>query len=259
MFATDPIKTAVEYWSEDKDFHYNETMTEEELFEKCKKSYWLPYQFSLYVTSWARYELHLCIRNVSQHQDELQPGGHFADFVYCDTDSVKYIGSGADWTEYNNAKIAASTASGAYAVDAKGKTHYMGVMEREPRYSKFRCCGSKKYAGIIDGKLQLTVAGVNKKLGAEELAARGGIDRLKDGFVFAKAGGLAAKFNDIPEITEFEHNGVKIPITSNEYLYNSPYTMGTMQIYKEIIELSSIDVDRICRLMYNESTAANAE
>ena len=60
----------------------------------------------------------------------------FSDYVYSDTDSVKYIGN-VDFSEYNAEKIRNSTASGAYAVDAKGKTHYMGVYEVEYLFEFF--------------------------------------------------------------------------------------------------------------------------
>lgn len=44
MTAQQPIKEIIEYWKEDRDFHYAVT-DEKELFERCKNSYWLPYEW----------------------------------------------------------------------------------------------------------------------------------------------------------------------------------------------------------------------
>lgn len=249
MTATDPIKEAIEYWDSDKDFHYDTHTPEEELFAQAKKSYWLPYQWSLWVTSWARFRLHEGI--------ELVTNGLQSDFVYCDTDSVKYIGE-ADWSKYNAARIEDSIETGSFADDSNGKRHYMGVYEEEETYTRFRSTGSKKYAVEINGKLMVTIAGVNKIKGAEELSAYG-IEALKDGFVFYEGGGLAAKYNDAPAVTEYSIDGHKLHIISNCYLFRSPYTLGTLEIYRRIIEMSKIEVDKLVSLYYNKLAPAKGD
>lgn len=184
--------------------------------------------------------------------------GEFSDFVYCDTDSVKYLGS-ADWTEYNARRIEDSKNNGAFATDRKGITHYMGVYEEEHTMDRFRTCGSKKYAYEIDGVLHVTIAGVDKKTGGRELAENGGIDALKDGFVFREAGGLCAKYNDYPEHTSINIDGHILPIISNCYLCSSEYTLGTIELYKRILYMAKADLDRIERIMYNEYTLGKRE
>lgn len=245
LFATAPIREEIVYNKEDRDFHYKETDDIEELFETAKRGYWLPYQFGIYTCALARLELFKGIKNVSQKK-----GKHFTDFVYCDTDSVKYIGS-VDWSKYNAEKIRLSKESGAYATDAKGKTHYMGVFESEGTYERFKSCGAKKYAYEHNGKLSVTIAGVEKKRGAAELKAAGGLEALEDGFVFREAGGLCAKYNDIPEVSEITIDGYRVPITANLYLCNSEYTLGDMEIYKRILGLSKIVFDKIAKEIYN--------
>ena len=158
-----------------------------------------------------------------------------------------------DFSEYNAEKIKLSTESGAFAVDAKGKTHYMGVLEYEETYPTFKSAGPKKYAYLDDaGKMHVTIAGVEKKRGAEELARRGGLEALQDGFVFRDAGGLAARYNDFPEVTEIVKDGEKIEITANIYLYQSEYTVGTLEEYKRIIRMSKILFDKIIKEVYND-------
>lgn len=248
MTATSPIKEMIEYLKEDRDFHY-EDKPEEELFEECKKRYWLPYEWGIYCTAWARFRLYEGIALVTKNQHYLD--SRFSDFVYCDTDSVKYLGT-ADWTAYNRIRTEDSRRNGAYATDPKGKTHYMGVYEEEHKMDKFRTCGSKKYAFLINGKLSVTIAGVDKKLGGKELAKHGGIDVLQDGFIFREAGGLCAKYNDFPERGEIVVDGHKLSIISNCYLCASEYTLGTIELYKRILFMAKVDLDRIERIMYNE-------
>lgn len=250
LFATAPIKEAIEYLAEDRDFHYDMHTSEAELYEKCKKSYWLPYQFGVWTTALARMELYRGVCIASAKQGDLYD---FSDYVYSDTDSVKYIGN-VDFSEYNAEKIRNSTASGAYAVDAKGKTHYMGVYEVEADHTleEFKSCGSKKYAYRVDGKLHVTIAGVDKKKGAAELEKRGGLEVLQDDFTFYEAGGLSARYNDFPEVGGINVNGYYVPITSNLYLYQSEYTVGTIQAYKDIITMSKLELDRIEKILYND-------
>lgn len=213
-------------------------------------------EIGIYTTALARFRLWEGIRLVTAGQNKL--GSGFSDFVYCDTDSVKYIGT-ADWTAYNAERIRDSERNGAYATDRKGITHYMGVYEPEHTMDKFRTSGSKKYAFEIDGKLTATIAGVDKKLGGKELAEHGGIDALKDGFVFKEAGGLCAKYNDFPEVTDYDIDGHTLHIISNCYLCSSEYTLGTLEIYKRILHMAKVDLDRIERILYNEYTSGQEE
>ena len=256
LMATNPIRQGIEYMCEDRDFHFDEHTTVEELFEKAQKSYWLPYQFGIWTTANARFELYRCARLASHGQER-----GFHDFVYCDTDSVKYIGE-VDFSEYNAEKIRLSTESGAFAVDAKGKTHYMGALENDGFYLDFKSVGPKKYAYIEETKtgareLHVTIAGVEKKKGAIELEKRGSLEALRDGFVFREAGGLAARYNDFPEVTEIVKDGEKIEITANIYLYQSEYTVGTLEEYKRIIRMSHILFDKIIKEVYNEINGEN--
>lgn len=246
------IREEVIYDKHDRDFHYKES-DEAELFASSKSRYWLPYQWGVWCTAYSRLMLYRGLKLVSDNQNE-EDDDKFSDAVYWDTDSVKYLGH-ADWMPFNKERIRKSKESGAFATDTKGITHYMGVFEEETPaegYEKFRSCGAKKYAYELNGKLSVTIAGVNKKKGGKELAAKGGIDALADGFEFSDAGGLAAVYNDFPETTDYFIDGHWLKITSNVFLYQSTYTVGDMEIYKRLLHISKIDLDRIERILYNE-------
>ena len=192
-----------------------------EILEKYNRRAFLCYQWGVWTTAWARYELEEGLKLA--HADG-------AAFVYADTDSVKYIGN-IDWRSYNDRKKRLSTKNGAYADDIHGTRHYMGVYEYEGSYKQFRTLGAKKYAYVDEkDQLHITIAGVGKSKGAAELAEKGGIDAFREGFMFdAKHGaaGIEATYNDHPAITEYETpDGIRIPITSNIYMSSSTYIVG---------------------------------
>lgn len=235
MTVQDPVKQTVlfhdEYIGSVNDlFLPDVTQTPRELLEASNKKAWMSYAWGIWTTSWARLQLEEAIRMAHK----AIPGG---GFVYCDTDSVYYVGK-VDWRAYNSRKIRDAVAVDAWANDKKGKPHYMGVFEMDdPRgYPEFKTWGAKKYAyRDADGKLHLTLAGVNKKLGAEELEQAGGLDAFEDGFTFRKAGGTQSVYNDFPEITEVVREGHVLPITRNIVIEDSTYTLGETYEYMRLL------------------------
>ena len=143
-------------------------------------------------------------------------------------------------TEFNRIREKRALTNGGFAYDPKGVIHYLGVMESDGEYQQFATLGAKKYAYIEDGKLGITIAGVNKKKGAEELKAAGGLKRFKEGFVFRKGGGTESKYNDFPEIPEIVREGRHLQITSNVYICESEYTLGITGDYRRILENAKI-------------------
>ena len=200
-----------------------------ETYDSVIKKSWLAYAWGVWVTAWARYRLQEGINLVEQ-----SPG---AWFVYADTDSVKYMGD-VDWTEYNNARIADSKRSGAYATDRNGKVHYMGVYEFDGEYERFRTWGAKKYAYEKKGKLEVTISGVVKDLGGKEL---GSLERFEPGFVFREAGGAEIRYNDHPETEPMMIEGHELVITRNALIRESTYEVGITNDYMRIIKYASQD------------------
>lgn len=219
MTAQDPVKDSVKLINN----HYEVTDEPlEKLLKASNKKAFLPYQVGVWVTAWARYRL----------QEVIDIAGY--NFIYCDTDSVKYIGD-IDISAYNDERIRDSIKNKAYATDRKGITHYMGVFEPETGpdgYDRFKTLGAKKYVYEENGQLHITIAGVNKTEGAEEL---GSIDNFKDGFTFTIAGGTESVFNDdIDQVTEID--GHQIHITDNIVIKPSTYTLGLTAEYLRILE-----------------------
>lgn len=226
MMAQDPVKQEIDFLAMEGFIIREDDIGQ--LLESSNKRAFLAYQWGVWTTAHARWRL----------EEGIQIAGDY--YVYSDTDSVKYIDSPEvteRWEEYNKARIADSEQSGAYAIDPKGNTHYMGVYEDEGLYQQFITMGAKKYAYVKKGKLTVTIAGVNKSKGGEEMAD---IRNFVEGFIFVKAGGTEAVYNDYPEIHSYEVDGHTIPITANVVLRDSTYTLGITEDYKRLLLESRI-------------------
>lgn len=232
MMAQDPVKQDIIYHEGTGEFTEDDAPPESLLAEFSKHAF-LAYQWGVWITAWARLRL----------QEGIDLCGH--ECVYVDTDSCKYLGV-VDWTAYNRKRIRASAQSGAYATDPHGKRHYMGVFEDEDPYSKFKTLGAKKYVfEHADGKLQVTIAGVNKKKGGEELSRRGGIEAFREGFTFIDAGGTESVYNDSTPYAERVLNGHKIEMSPNICIRPSTYTVSLTDEYRNLLESCKISVDKL--------------
>lgn len=229
MMAQDPVKQDVLF--DNCEWNTGNKPIEELLIKNNSKAF-LCYQWGVWVTAWARYRL----------QEGIKLAGD--NFVYCDTDSVKYIGE-IDWSAYNAERIKASKKSGAFATDPGGTIHYMGVYEDDGFYSEFKTLGAKKYAYTYepDGKTYVTIAGVTKRKGGVELDKYGGLKAFSPGFIFTEAGGTESVYNDHPEIGVIERDGHKILITPNVVIKDSTYTLGITAEYESLLKSSRLPLD----------------
>ena len=187
--------------------------SDEEQLEKyySSRKNFMPYQYSLYITAWARDALHTLIESIG-----------YDNFVYCDTDSVFY----RNRTEcrqaiedYNTQIIRRSLAAGAYIDD----DNILGVAEDEPHIKRFKALHAKCYAyETDDDQLHVTIAGIPKKTtkwidgepvtitSADEL---GDLDNLADGFVFRHNGGSRILYvEEEPQLLEI--NGHETELAS---------------------------------------------
>lgn len=224
MSVQSPVKQSIDF---ENDFILRQD-PEEELLDNANKRAFMSYAWGVWTTAHARAELEEAIKMCGDR------------FVYCDTDSVKYLGD-IDFTSFNDKKRRRSEENGAAATDPKGTRNYLGVMEHDADYSEFVTMGAKKYAyRYHDGKLGITIAGVNKSKGADELEAAGGLKVFKEGFVFKKAGGTESIYNDDPDIKYIIREGRKINITSNLYIKESEYTLGVTADYARILRHAEV-------------------
>ena len=224
-FVMNPLRVRILY--KDGLFEPDDSKTDVEILEKAGKNPYKLYQWGVWCTAWARYQL--------QQGIDLVGPDHV---VYCDTDSVKFVGK-ADFTSFNGNMQMLSLHRGCYADDAKGKRHYMGLFEHDEHYTDFITWGAKKYAYSTDTDgPHITVAGVPKKSGAVELLYNGGLPAFKPGFIWKDTGKLEAVYNDT-NIGFKMIEGRRVNITKNIVLRPTTYQMSLTDDYQTILEDSS--------------------
>lgn len=227
MTVTNILNTEIVY----HDGEYTEKkMTEEEMQEALDKYYknhrsFLNYSWGVFVTAYARREL----------EDGLNIAG--LDTIYCDTDSVKYIGDhDREFEEYNIRLNKECEEKGIknYA-EVNGKRYYMGIFDKEHGYDEFITLGAKKYAFLQNGRLGITVSGLSKKKGAEELEKKGGLKRFQRNEVFYNSGRTIAQYNSAV-IHDITVNGCTFSTASNLAIVDTTYTLGISDTMLDIIE-----------------------
>lgn len=182
----------------------------------------MPYQYSLFTTSWARDALMTMIEAVG-----------YDNFLYCDTDSVFYIETPENRERmaiYEKECIDKAIKGGAFVGN-----NYLGAPTDEPELRAFRGLHSKCYAmeelNEKSGKYELNVviAGIPKravkwidgkpvtKTNSEELAS---IDNLKDGFEFVHCGGTRCVYNDERAPVIMDINGHETELATSAVIEN---------------------------------------
>lgn len=208
-----------------------EEQNEKVMLERANKKAFTVYAWGCWCTAWARYWLQRAIDLCGDN------------FVYCDTDSVKYLGD-VDLTELNEEIRAASEKHGAYADDRAGVRHYLGVFEDENYEPGTRFCtmGAKKYAYEDSTGLHITIAGVSKS-GAAEMKS---IENFREGFIFRESAGAEATYNDDPH-GSIKVDGHEIELTPNIYLEQSMYKLGQTADYKWLFHVTQEQFDKFLK------------
>ena len=174
--------------------------------DKYYRSYnsFMPYQYAVYTTSWARHELFTMIEAAG-----------YDNFLYCDTDSIFYIST--EENEKRLAKYRDYTINLAKNCGAYVGNKYLGEPTNENPIRSFRALHSKCYAmeelneKTGQYELKVVIAGIPKKstkwidgepvikTNAEELKD---IDNLKDGFKFIHNGGTRCVYVEAEPVVE---------------------------------------------------------
>lgn len=203
-------------------------------FYKSRNNF-LSYQHGLFITAHSRKRL----------RDMLWVVG--SDVVYCDTDSIKYVGDHeAEFKAKNDEIIKEAERAGAYADDSNGNRLYMGVWDDDGSYDEFKTLGAKKYVYREGDHITSTIAGVNKKRG-QTFFTTNGLDAFKIGTTIHDSGHLTAYYND-DNIHTITVKGCTMTSASNAALIDNTYTIGVTDEYIDLLEKALddiIDIDYI--------------
>ena len=235
--AQDPGKESIVYQQNSEDIYVIEEKTIAELLRQSYAA--MPYQWGVWTTARARERLQIMIDAVHENKT--------SEFVYCDTDSVKYIGT-YDFEKINAVLREIAIKNGAYADDIKGVRHYMGVYEDEGRYKQFETLGAKSYVyKDHNDQLHITIAGVPKNKGAEELEKIGGFDAYKIGTIFHD-GITETVYHDERCYFVTKYDGHEIEITSDIVIKDSFHQIGWSKDYTILLSnLDGADIDKLLR------------
>lgn len=206
--ATNPLRDS---WQIDDEFNFSRALrsddpeTVQEQLDKfySRRNNFLPYQWGVWITAMARYELYEYIVAIG-----------YENTLYCDTDSIFYLKSD-EVEKVIEALNAAKKEKARYVVLDNGKKEYYDVFDSEPDGIAFKGLHSKCYGMVTDKGLELTIAGVPAKtlIGMkdgkpvymtreEEVMQQGiptedpieGLDRLKFGLTFTINTGKTAVY-----------------------------------------------------------------
>ena len=165
MCVTNPLRDEFTYNGE-WDINKITPQEQQETLNKYNDSRnrFLFYPWGVFVTAYARRNLFTAIAELGE------------DYVYSDTDSVKVLNGDVHkdyFKQYNNIvdnKLRKACKHHKLPITLcmpdtiKGVTKILGVWDYEGRYKRFKTLGAKRYmAETSDGKVSLTVSGVNKK------------------------------------------------------------------------------------------------
>lgn len=162
MMVTNPLNDEILF---EEDEWKKETPDISAALYKSYKSVnqFLCYQWGVWITAWARYELFKGIIAMNE------------DCVYCDTDSIKFVNlqKHEDFIIEHNKEIINNLTmtllhfdldvSLLSPKDIKGKEHTLGIWEYEGKYDLFKTLGAKRYMVKKGDKYEITVSGMFKK------------------------------------------------------------------------------------------------
>lgn len=235
MMLTDITREEILYINNEWLSTFGEVADDLKKYYANKKSF-LTYQHGAYVTSWARYELRRGLNAVGR------------DAVYCDTDSIKYIGEhDADFEALNNSIRKLNESCGIHPVKIGNDVYELGIWEDDANYSEFITYGAKKYAYKYKepktdketGKklwYGVTVAGLNKEKATKYINEKG-LKEFKIGKIFNEdiSGRLTPHYNDKIQWVDMMHDGHAIELTSNVALLPTTYTLNITAEYEALL------------------------
>lgn len=222
MMVTNPIREVYDY--SDTEFCVSVPQSKEQLdaaLDKYNngKGRFLYYAWGVWITAHARRALYRAIVML----------GKF--YVYCDTDSVKYLdphNEFDEWFENEDTELMNELreSSGYYHIklemympkNPKGKICPLGIWEDEGTYDRFKTLGAKRYMVEVNGKCRVTLSGVNKGATTEYMAQQ------PDPFaVFSHGTKLPAEAckRNFAKRIEYEVEGVATDYLGNECYFHA--------------------------------------
>ena len=252
MMATDPVKTQFEHIGGGELVAMTTDIDEEIRKHNKSRKRSLFYPWGAWVTSHTR---SLLLGTIMDMADE------GVDVLYCDTDSTYSRAHPAVDLVMDrvNARLLEMNAQAAKdlsidpelfaPVDPSGEAHPIGLFEHDnggDLISEFKTLGAKRYATVKGGKFSITVAGLNKRMGAKYVEEHGGMDFFKaDMSIPAESSGrLVHTYSDetISNLmVDYLGNAAPVDQTGFVHLEAAPYSLSIGDEYAAFMELMGWD------------------
>jgi hypothetical protein len=239
------------------------------------KNLFTAYQWGVWVTAWARYELLSTVYKIGN------------DVVYCDTDSIKYLNNHDDIIKADNERIARENEEimKYYKIDEefyspktiKGKTKTLGLWDTEAPYKYFKTLGAKRYVYSYyddyfesikedletDENFFITIAGLPKDTGKEailKLAEKHNVSpfdifsfedsEISDSYCMKITPDLAGKnvfsyHNETFDEIEKDYLGNECEVYETSFVHVEPtgFTLGTTEEFLSLLRLVTVETN----------------
>lgn len=250
MSVTDIVHDNITF---DDEWHKEKGDAEKEISKyNISKNRFLFYPWGVYVTAYARKNLFTGILECNN------------DYIYADTDSIKFTNLEKHenyFVRYNNYVLDKLKQAAKYhdldfnlftPKNKHGEVKIIGIWEYEGCYKRFKTLGAKRYLTDTGDKIQITVAGVNKKTANDYLLKTYGEKKIFSAFndlMYIPAdytGKLThTYFDDELEIMLEDYNGVKSRIYEKSYthLEKAEFTLSITSQYLDFMKGVKISED----------------
>ena len=246
MSVTDPVNMIYDYSDDLWSTELPDLDDEIEKYNNSKNRF-LFYAWGIWVTAYARLNLWTGI---------IQFKG---DYIYSDTDSIKLLNldDHQDYIDHYNevtlAKLKATTDH--YNLDyslitpktKEGIEEPLGIWDYEGTADKFKTLGAKRYLTYMDGKLELTVAGLSKKNGINYMFQQAGQDVGKtfdsfthELFIPAEETGKSTHtyidFEQTAVLKDYLGNYQEVTSLSGVHLESAEFTLNISEQYMKFLD-----------------------
>lgn len=210
-----------------------------------KRNRFLFYPWGVWVTAHARWRLFDAILNMGN------------DFVYCDTDCVKFVGNHQKYFDMVNKMARKSLMETGrrlhmkreelFPVSPSGSEKCLGVWEHEHDYDAFKTLGAKRYMTLENEKYSLTVSGTRPDTTLEYIlrqslvTSQSPFDIFKEGLVIPPeySHRTVSKFFDDERcgwVKDYLGNKAWFSAPSGVYTEGAPYTFSITEEMIDAIE-----------------------
>lgn len=245
MSVTDIIRDETLYEDNEWSQEVSDPIKQLDKYNKSKNRF-LYYSWGIFVTAYARHNLWNGILNIRD------------DYIYSDTDSIKMLNwsKHKSYVENYNKEITAKLEramkyhrlplNSIRPKTVKGVEKPLGVWDFEGTYTRFKTLGAKRYIYDIDGNLEITIAGLNKKSGADYLLkiSDNNIDKVYQNFTNnlsvpkINTGKMTHTYIDDLKsflVKDFQGHITRETALSSVHLENASFTLSLSQAFKDFL------------------------